>query len=364
MALYRRGETWWFKFQYRGIPIRESAHTGSRTAALKAERARRNQLDEGASAIKTVKPLLFSKAAKDWLDLKTPHWQPATRASEGYNVGHLLPYFGRKLLTDISANDIARYQAKRIEDDASGRTVNMEVGSLRAVLRKHRLWANLQPDVKPLKERTDAGRALSKDEVTSLLQAARESHSKSLYVAILLSLRTGLRNRELRMLRWSMVDLVDGHLIVGVSKTQGGEGRVVPLSPAALAALREWRRNFLEPHPEHFVFPTERVSGTGPRRTSDGVDPTIPIGSWRTAFHTALRKSGVKCHWHCLRHTFVSGCGEGGTPEQTLLAMAGWMSRKMLERYSHTRMEAKRVAVDALDGIPDSGGGTNVGTVQ
>jgi integrase len=182
------------------------------------------------------------------------------------------------------------------------------------------------------------------------------------------------------MLRWSMVDLVDGALIVGVSKTKGGEGRVVPLSPAALAALREWRRNFLEPHPEHFVFPTERVSGTGPRRTSDGLDPTIPIGSWKTAFHTALRKSGVKCHWHCLRHTFVAGCGEGGTPEQTLLAMAGWMSRKMLERYSHTRMEAKRVAVDALDGIPDvslksgskkgsehetdSGGGTNVGTVQ
>jgi integrase len=364
MALYRRGTTWWYKFKFRGLEIRESAHTSSRTVELKAERARRNELDEGASSIKTVKPLLFSKAAKDWLDLKAPHWQLATRASEGYNVGHLLPYFGRKLLTDISANDIARYQAKRIEGGASPRTVNMEVGSLRAVLRKHRLWANLQPDVTPLTARTDIGRALSEDEVTKLLHAARESQSKSLHIAILLSLRTGLRNKELRMLRWSMVDLVDGALIVGVSKTKGGEGRVVPLSPAALAALREWRRNFLEPHPEHFVFPTERISGTGPRRTSDGVDPTRPIGSWKTAFHTALRTSGVKCRWHDLRHTTASRLGEGGVPEQTLLALCGWMSRKMLERYSHTRMEAKRVAVDALDGIPDSGGGTNVGTVQ
>jgi hypothetical protein len=46
MAVYKRGDTWWYKFQFRRIPIRESAHTKSRTQALKAERARKNQLDE------------------------------------------------------------------------------------------------------------------------------------------------------------------------------------------------------------------------------------------------------------------------------------------------------------------------------
>jgi Phage integrase, N-terminal SAM-like domain len=76
-----------------------------------------------------VRPVLFSAAAKQYLELKTPHWQPARRASEGYNVRHLLPHFGPVLLTDIEADDIARYQAKRSADGASGRTVNMEVGS-------------------------------------------------------------------------------------------------------------------------------------------------------------------------------------------------------------------------------------------
>jgi integrase len=363
MALYKRGETWWYKFQFRGITIRESARTKSRTQALRSERARKNQLDEGASSLKTIKPVLFSAAAKQYLDLKAPHWQPATRVSEGYNVRQLLPHFGRMLLTDIRADDIALFQAKRSEEGASGRTVNMAVGSLRAILRKHRLWANLEPDVKALPARTDVGRALSKDEEAKLLQAARESQSRSLYVAILLSLRTGLRNRELRMLRWSMVDLVDGHLIVGVSKTQGGEGRIVPLSPAALAALCEWRGRLLDVLPDHFVFPTERISGTGPRRSSDGMDPTQPIGSWKRAFHTALRHSGVKCRWHDLRHTTASRFGEGGVPEQTLLALCGWMSRKMLERYSHTRLEAKRLGIDALDEISDRVG-TKPGTVQ
>jgi len=45
--------------------------------------------------------------------------------------------------------------------------------------------------------------------------------------------------------------------------------------------------------------------------------------------------------------------------------MAGWMSRKMLETYSHTRMEAKRRVVESFD-LPAEilEGGTKVGTVN
>lgn len=365
MALYRRNEVWWFKFVFRGIPIRESAHTKSRTKALTAERNRRNELDAGVSPFKAKEALLFSAAAKTYLQGKEAHWQPKTRQAEGYSVGNLVPYFGRKLLTDISADSIARYQAKRLKDGVSPRTINMEVGSLRAILRKHRLWANLQADVTMLKERASAGRALSKDEEAKLLAAARESRSRSLYVAILVSLRTGLRNNELRMLRWSMVDLMDGFLTVGLSKTTGGEGRQVALSPVAWATLREWRSNFPGALPGHFVFPTEHVgldgeagylTGAG---TSAAVDPTTPMGSWKTAFAGAIRRSGVQCRWHDLRHTWASSMAENGVPEQTMLSMAGWMSRKMLERYSHTRQAAKKLAVAGLDRV---GVGTNVGT--
>jgi hypothetical protein len=47
-----------------------------------------------------------------------------------------------------------------------------------------------------------------------------------------------------------------------------------------------------------------------------------------------------------------------------MLALYGWMSRKMLETYSHTRMEAKRQAVSVFDVVESSGGGTKRGTVQ
>jgi len=39
---------------------------------------------------------------------------------------------------------------------------------------------------------------------------------------------------------------------------------------------------------------------------------------------------------------------EAGVPESTMLALAGHMSRAMLERYSHIRMKAKRDAVEAI----------------
>ena len=39
---------------------------------------------------------------------------------------------------------------------------------------------------------------------------------------------------------------------------------------------------------------------------------------------------------------------ESQASEQTLMAIAGHVSRKMIEHYSHIRMEAKRTAMDAI----------------
>src|ERR1700680_115398 len=144
------------------------------------------------------------------------------------------------LLCDIAADDIARYQAKRLEERAAPKTVNLEVGTLRAILRKNRLWASIQPDVRMLRVREDVGRAISRDEEDGLLEACRASRSRSLYPAVLIALNTCMRYSELRLLRWEQVNLNSCTLIVGKSKTDSGTGRLLPLNDRAIAILRFW----------------------------------------------------------------------------------------------------------------------------
>ena len=72
--------------------------------------------------------------------------------------------------------------------------------------------------------------------------------------------------------------------------------------------------------------------------------------SWRSGWRTLTKNAGLKgLRFHDLRHHSITKLAEAGVPEQTLMAIAGHVSRSMLEHYSHVRLLAKRAAVDALD---------------
>jgi integrase len=83
--------------------------------------------------------------------------------------------------------------------------------------------------------------------------------------------------------------------------------------------------------------------------TPYNTDPTKPIGSWKVAWTAARASAKVDCRWHDMRHTFVSRMAESHASDATIMSLAGHLSRKMMERYSHTRGEAKRAAIDVLD---------------
>ncbi len=57
-----------------------------------------------------------------------------------------------------------------------------------------------------------------------------------------------------------------------------------------------------------------------------------------------------------MRHHCITRLAEAGVPEQTLMAIAGHVSRQMLEQYSHIRLQAKREAVQAIDSLKPAGG--------
>ena len=52
--------------------------------------------------------------------------------------------------------------------------------------------------------------------------------------------------------------------------------------------------------------------------------------------------------WHDNRHTLVTELAESGAGDEVIMSIAGHVSRAMLSRYSHVRMEAKRRALDEI----------------
>jgi Phage integrase family len=52
--------------------------------------------------------------------------------------------------------------------------------------------------------------------------------------------------------------------------------------------------------------------------------------------------------FHDLRHQAITELAESQASDQTIMAIAGHVSHRMLAHYSHVRMEAKRSALDAL----------------
>jgi len=358
MAVFKRGNVWWYEFQFQGQRIRQSSTSPVKAVCIQAERERRRELERGANNLeKVAQPKLFSGAAKAYLLDREPHWSPKTRVLHANSLSHLEPHFGKLLLNEIRDGHISRYQRARLKAGAANRSINIEVGLLRLVLRKAKLWHNIADDVTMLKERTDIGRELSDDEIRQLLMACKASASRGLYSAVLTSIHTGLRSQELRLLRWHQVDLLEGTITVGKSKTQGGEGRLVYLSALAAQTLQDWRSQFPDVKPSHAVFPREAYCLKGKKGSYGGVVvpyqtfPEQPVSSFTTAWQTVKKVAGVECRWHDLRHSAASRMAAGGATDQTLQALLGWMSPKMIERYSHVRAEAKRKAVSVFDEV-------------
>jgi len=53
----------------------------------------------------------------------------------------------------------------------------------------------------------------------------------------------------------------------------------------------------------------------------------------------------VRGRWRDNRHTLVTELAESGAGDEVIMSIAGHVSRAMLSRYSHVRMEAKRRAL-------------------
>jgi integrase len=377
--IYKRIGHWHIDVTINGVRYREALETTDKREAKELEKNRIAEIKQGKGASKTGRAFArkpFSEAATIYLEERKLHVAERTMQFERERLVPLNEHFGEKPLLRFKAEDIAAYQTSRKDAGISGRTVNMETGVLRRMLKRAKIWNAISEDVRALPERQGAvGRVLPADLKRMLFETAGSKPEwMSVHCAAVLSVSTTCRSIEIKNLRWQDVDLFSCVATIRRSKTAAGH-RTIPLNRdamAALARLVERARVRGCDEPEHYVFPTcEHLT----------LDPTRHQKSWRTSWrklvHATARRAGreaarevvesgggfrvARAAWkraaaaisalrfHDLRHQAITEMAEGGASDATLMAVSGHMSRRMLEHYSHVRMAAKRTALEKLE---------------
>jgi integrase len=350
MSVFKNGTFYHYEFVLNGRRRRGSTGTANKPQAIKEERRQRERLEKSYSQVieeeaREQEQKTIREAADEFLvDYALKH-ESATFAV--YALGHVTKSLGRKLIVEITPTVVKRYQRDRLAEKAAPKTVNDEVMLLLRLCGDQgdliRVKLHREKSLK-LKLPPSPGRAYTADEKARMLEEARKLRTPQMGAALALDLNTGLRDKELRQIRWEQIDLVHKKsLTVGKSKTEAGTGRVIPLNETAIAALEAhaawYTRRFGECRPEWFVFAFGKPL---PK------DPTRPITSFKTAWTKVRQKAGVKGRWHDNRHTLVTELAESGAGDEVIMSIAGHVSRAMLSRYSHVRMEAKRRALDEI----------------
>ncbi|MHB1959416.1 MAG: tyrosine-type recombinase/integrase [Acidobacteriaceae bacterium] len=397
MSIYRtKGcKVWTMDFLFHGQRIRETTGMTSKTRAKEVYEKRKQALKDGTAGIRRQpRPDLLSTAAAEWQQSKQLKWSPKMRDIAKCSLAHLLPVMGKRLLVDIEARDIAKYQASRLTEGASNRTVNIEVGMLRQIMRKYAAWARIQSDVTMLPERQDAGCALTAEQEQILLLECGRSVSRALLPFVTLALETGARYNTIRTLQWGNIDFVNRCLKFGKDKTASGTGRTVPLNQRAIETLKFWAQDFPNRQPSHFVFPSERYGLHGSEGTFGGTvqvydcDPDKPVGTIQSAWQSAKKRTqrhcpscgdgilidrekpetGYECEachfetpnlpaaltrlrFHDLRHSAVSRMIAARVPIPMIAKIVGWSPStmaKMAARYGHFGIEELRSAVESI----------------
>jgi integrase len=357
MSVYKRGDVWWYAFRFLGKVVQESTKSKSKTLAKEAEKQRRREL-EGAfnntADTRKTRVQTISALASAYLEDYAVRHRAATFAT--YAMGHVTRLLGDKLAVDISDVVVKAFQTARLKEGAAPKSINEEVTFLLRLLGDagDALRARLRRDkALKLKVSTNVARAYSpveKDQMLALAKAssARKSGSPAIYPALVLALNAGMRDAEIRNLTWAQLDLEKRFLTVGHSKTEAGEGRTIPLNSSLLPALLEharwYTRRFGMTRPEWYLFPFGR---------SKHLDPARPMTTLKTVWCNIKTKAGIVGRWHDTRHTLVTELAESGAGDQTIMDIAGHVSRQMLARYSHIRMDAKRKALESIVRKPE-----------
>jgi len=349
MAIYKRGDTYWYQFQFNGERIQQSAQTSNKDAARQIEAAHRVRLAKGEAGIieRPPAPTLAEFAPRFESAIVTLCAEkPATVDFYKKEMRRLLE--DRKLsgvrLNEIDEAAIDGYKQRRTRAESrlgrpmSPASVNRELATLRRALRLAQEWRVLDrlPRIRLLRGERNREFVLSHRLEPMYLEAAPQPLRD---VAILI-LETGVRPGEAANLRWADVYLQPAvHAELGYIAIRGGKSknakRNLSLTACAAVMLKDRKKGAKS----DWVFP------------GDSPDAPILVSSLDHE-HNDVRealKSPQDFVIHSLRHTMLTRLGESGADAFTIMRIAGHSSVTVSQRYVHPTPEGMERAFGRME---------------
>ena len=254
-----------------------------------------------------------------------------TRAAKKRAVKVLTKYLGDYRLDKITSFIVEKFRIERQDKDGvKPSAINMDTAFLghmfNTAIKQGLLDKNPCQNVKRLKVTQTKDRVLSQDEISLLLNKLEGKNR----LMVLVGLSTGLRLGGILSLSWADMDLNKG-LIHSSHKT--GKMVSIPISDYLIGELRKWKE-----------------TNTGNRLFVEGKITHKVVVKYSEHFSQLFKSMGIdNFTFHNLRHTFASILqGELGIGAVVVQGMTGHSSLGMLQKYSHTGMDAKKTAINAL----------------
>ena len=190
---------------------------------------------------------------------------------------------------------------------------------------------------------------LSKKQIDQLLwYVGTNRNAMRNRIIVLLSVRAGLRAKEIAGLKWSMITDADGEISDSIHLTdeasKGKSGRIIPLNMKLRHELEDWCEHEAKRHgfnvATSFVISTERAGKTSAQA----------IVNMFSAWYVETGLLG--CSSHSGRRTFITNAARqittvGGSLRDVQM-LAGHSSLAVTQRYIEGDSEARRKIVDLV----------------
>lgn len=289
----------------------------------------------------------FDEAAELWLKLRTFTSRNSARPT-GYIAKRTLKDYGQYAktissrlgsvaLSEINYDRIRQFQEDRSQTAGANR-INSELAVLKRIMKRGGAWTDeLDKSYEPLlHEETDIPRAMTQEQQKNFLEVASSRLSwQVVYWYALLAINTTCSNCEMTGLRVGDINLFS-HIVRVTTYHAKNAHRVreIPLSNDdahwACAQLLDRARGLGAQEADHFLFPFRIVRNE--------FDPTRPMtnSGIKKPFDEVRRAAGVPwLRFHDFRHTGVTRLAEAGTPIPVIMAIAGHISLRMMQHYTH-----------------------------